>query len=93
MEASEDIIDICFKEMFFYVGECYPNKKLMEQKDWYLKREWEKSEWEKFREWMTRFLMKSLKFSKKRATDYAFFFDFQYGWKQKNSIICKGIKN
>jgi len=32
--------EACLKEMFKRVGETYPNKKLTDQKDWYMKRSW-----------------------------------------------------
>jgi len=82
MDSLDKTYERCLKEMFKRVGEKYPNKKLTEQKDWYLLRTWTEEEEISFGVWMEKFLKKKYPgWSKKRIGKTRCMFNLMWGWK------------
>jgi hypothetical protein len=77
----DDSCEACLKEMFKRVGETYPNKKLTDQKDWYMKRSWTEAEEDDFRDWMKKYLKKKHKWTATTIRKEIGMFLLMWGWK------------
>ena len=71
----------CLKEMFKRVGEKYPNKKLTDQRDWYMKRCWTEKEEADFEKWMRAYLKKTCRWSTRMINKEVGMFMLMWGWK------------
>lgn len=92
-QKIEDVMHLCFKEMFLRVGEIYPNEELQKDKKWYMRHSWTVEQENNFRKWMIRFLMKGMRWSKKVSEKETSFFIFNYGWTTKKRSMTILIKN
>jgi len=76
--------EIALKEMFKRVGEEYPNPKLTNQKEWYMKRSWTEKEEDGFRQWLVALIKKRHKYLTKRRVDLEVaMFLLMWGWTNK----------
>lgn len=93
MSKQEKTIEIALKEMFFRVGEEYPNEELTSNPQWYSARTWDIDEEKKFKKWLIDFFAKNLKIPKKMAKLQAEMFILQWGWKTTNKVKIMAVKN
>ena len=85
--------EVCLREMFFRVGEKYPNKELTDQSNWYEKHSWTQKDEEKFKQWMISYFRKKLRFTKKRAESEVSMFLLNYSWTWKFPLYMRVIKH
>jgi hypothetical protein len=80
MDKDEKFVNKCFKEMFKRVGEKFPAKWAMEDKEWFRKRSWTEKEQSDYKKWLVREFKKAFPYLKRRAEFEAGMFILCYGW-------------
>ena len=84
MSNIDEIFTECFEELFSRVGLEYPNTKLTDQPDWYMKYSWTIEEEKDYSKWVYKHLKKKLKMTKKKTESEVAFFVMNYGWTTKD---------
>ena len=64
--STAKMYEMALKELFKRVGLRYPNKKFTAQDRWYNKRAWLQSEYDDYRDWLIKLLMKRMRMLKKK---------------------------
>ena len=88
--STAKMYEMALKELFKRVGLRYPNKKFTAQDRWYNKRAWLQSEYDDYRDWLIKLLMKRMRMLKKKAEFEAGMFLLNYSWAtpRDNGCLC-----
>jgi len=89
LKKHEEVFSRCLREMFYRVGEDYPNDDLTSNDEWYRLRSWSIKDEENFRKWMYKFVKYELRISKKRAEEMVIWFSMDYGWTNMGELPMK----
>ena len=81
----DKLIPLILTEQFNRIGEEYTKEKTLAN-DWYLQYSWTEEDQTAFIDWLTDFLRKKLKVTRKCAIREAQMWNLNYGWKIKETV-------